>query len=89
MSVVKSPFRATAAAGTAPASGGKPAVSSEELQDLLSATFLGKENWNNLRAFLKATMGPDALPGANFRKLVAFAVKHIEQGVSATTTADI
>jgi len=83
MSVAKSPFRAGSAAAVAPASGGAAggkALSSEDLQDLLSASFLGKENWTQLRAFLKATLSADALPAANFRKLVAFAVKHLEQG---------
>ena len=89
MSVAKSPFRvgggsvsgAPGSAGAA-AGGANRAVSTEELQDALASTFLGKERWASLRAFLRATAQADALPAANFRKLVAFAVKHIEQGVS-------
>ncbi len=84
MSVSKSPFRAgSGSVAAAPVSAGGAAsksVTNEELQDVLSATFLGKETWTELRAFLKATHADDALPAANFRKIVAFAVKHIEQG---------
>lgn len=92
MSVAKSPFRVgggsvsgapgSAGAAAAAAGGANRAVSTEELQDALASTFLGKERWASLRAFLRATAQADALPAANFRKLVAFAVKHIEQGVS-------
>lgn len=85
MSVSKSPFRAGGGSVSASASGASlpsKVLTLEELQDVLSASFLGgsRDRLLSVRGFLKATSSAEAMPAKNFNRIVGFAVKQIEQG---------
>lgn len=61
----------------------------EELNDLISQTFITKVYINDVREFMKltSTAGHEAIPIANFKKLIQLAIKQIENNVCSMHSA--